>query len=593
MISTFFKHFLQRAGRRLPVVLLLVVVVAGLEAAGVMLLMPLLELLGMGQIKAAGNLNGVWRQVFAWLGLPASLEVVLSCFVALLVAQAAFRRVMDFLNARIEADYTVQLRDQLYRAMVHARWLEFTRLRGAQVTRVLTQEVDRLGIAAQQMTALAGLVAMAVVHCGMAALLSLPLTALALACGLVLAACLRPLNRRVQAAAQASQVHRAEMSSAINEHLAGFKVAKSHGRGEHHLEIFTRVTHAIAEHFIAAHRTFSTSRTFFELSGWVALTAFLYVAVAWAKLPTAQLVLMVFVFTRLLPRIGAIQTSWQRLLQTQDSFQAVQKLQAELDAAAEPEPLAAGPPFALESGIQFRQVTFRYGAEAVTDRNAVTSLDLSIPARQMTALVGPSGAGKSTVGDLLLGLLTPTEGAVLVDGEGLAGARLNAWRQSIGYVPQEPFLFHDTVRANLLWARADATAEELHVVLRAAAAEEFVARLPQGLDTVVGDRGVRLSGGERQRLTLARALLRRPTLLLLDEATSALDTENERMVQEAIEKLHGELTLVVIAHRLSTIRKADQVIVLGEGRVVESGPPEELARREQGAFRKLINLGTL
>ena len=272
---------------------------------------------------------------------------------------------------------------------------------------------------------------------------------------------------------------------------------------------------------------------------------------------------------------------------------AVQKLQAELDAAAEPEPLAAGAAFALESGIQFRQVTFRYGAEAVTDRNAVTSLDLSIPARQMTALVGPSGAGKSTVGDLLLGLLTPTEGTVLVAGEGLAGARLNAWRQSIGYVPQEPFLFHDTVRANLLWARADATAEELHVVLRAAAAEEFVARLPQGLDTVVGDRGVRLSGGERQRLTLARALLRRPTLLLLDEATSALDTENERMVQEAIEKLHGELTLVVIAHRLSTIRKADQVIVLGEGRVVESGPPEELARREQGAFRKLINLGTL
>ncbi len=588
MSAAFLQHFLQHAGRRIPVVLGLVLAVAALEAAGVMLLMPLLELLGLGQIKAAGNLNAVWRQVFAGAGLPASLEVVLACFVSLLIAQAALRRMTDHLNARIEADYTVQLRDRLYRAMVHARWLEFTRLRGSHLTQVLTQDVDRLGFAAQQMTALAGLVAMAVVHCGMAALLSLPLTVLALGCGLVLAACLRPLNRRVQAAAQASQVHRSEMSSAISEHLAGFKVAKSHGRGEHHLQIFTRVTHAIADHFMAAHRTFATSRTFFELSGWVALTVFLYVAVAWVKLPTAQLVLMVFVFTRLLPRIGAIQTSWQRLLQSQASFETVQQLQTELDAAAEAESTAAGQPFKLQAGLQFRQVTFRYGGEEATARNAVTGLDLSIPARQMTALVGPSGAGKSTVGDLLLGLLSPTEGTVLVDGEVLAGARLNAWRQSIGYVPQEPFLFHDTIRANLLWARPDATDDELRNVLRAAAAEEFVARLPQGLDTVVGDRGVRLSGGERQRLTLARALLRRPTLLLLDEATSALDSENERFVQAAIEKLHGELTIVVIAHRLSTVQQADQVVVFEQGRIVESGLPPELARRENGVFRRLM-----
>lgn len=574
-------------------VLGLVVAVAGLEAAGVMLLMPLLELLGLGNIQAAGNLNGVWRQVFAGVGLPASLEVVLSCFVTLLIAQAALRRITDYLNARIEADYTVLVRDRLYRAMVQARWLEFTRLRSAQVTRVLTQEVDRLGISAQQITGLAGLLAMAIVHCSMAAFLSVPLTGLALGCGLVLAACLHPLNRRAQAAGQASQVHRAEMSTAISEHLAGFKVAKSHGRGEHHRQVFERVTHAIAEHFMAVHRTYSTSRIFFELAGWVALTAFLYVAVAWVKLPTAQLVLMVFVFTRLMPRIGAIQTSWQRLLQAQASFDSVQQMQAELDAAAEAEPPGAGQPFALQSGVQFKQVTFGYGGEAGAGELAVRELDFLIPARQMTALVGPSGAGKSTVGDLLLGLLSPTEGTVLVDGEVLAGGRLNAWRQSIGYVPQEPFLFHDTVRANLLWASPDATEDELRKVLRAAAAEEFVMRLPQGLDTVVGDRGVRLSGGERQRLTLARALLRRPTLLLLDEATSALDTENEQLVQEAIEKLHGELTLVVIAHRLSTIRKADQVIVLGAGRVVESGAPEELAGREHGAFRKLTRLGTL
>jgi ATP-binding cassette subfamily C protein len=313
--------------------------------------------------------------------------------------------------------------------------------------------------------------------------------------------------------------------------------------------------------------------------------AFLYVAVAWAQLGTAQLVLMVFVFTRLLPRIGAIQSSWQHIVHYSPAFDAVEKLRAELDAEREELPPETAR-LELSRSVSLENVSFSYGPSG--DREAIRNATVVLPARRMTALVGASGAGKSTLADLLLGLLAPTEGRVLVDGEPLAGARLAAWRNSVGYVPQEPFLFHDTVRANLLWARPDATEAELWTVLEAAAAKEFIMRLPLGLDTVVGDRGVRLSGGERQRLTLARALLRRPTLLLLDEATSSLDNENERFVQDAIERLHGELTIVVIAHRLSTVRGADQVIVLAAGQVVETGTPDELTRREEGVFRRMM-----
>jgi ATP-binding cassette subfamily C protein len=338
---------------------------------------------------------------------------------------------------------------------------------------------------------------------------------------------------------------------------------------------------------VAAHRTFSTTRTLFELASWIAVVAFLYVAVTWAALPTAQLVLIVYVFTRLMPRLIAIQTAWQRLLHFQHAFGAVAQLKAQLDASREPEVDAnRAPPLVLQRDIRLEQVTFSYEADA--SRAALNGIDLVIPARKMTALVGPSGSGKSTVADLLLGLLTPTTGQLRVDGAPLEGARLQAWREAIGYVPQEPFLFHDTVRANLQWAKADATDAELRAALRTAAAEDFVQRLPQGLDTIVGDRGVRLSGGERQRLTLARALLRHPTLLLLDEATSALDSENERLVQSAIDRLHGELTIVVIAHRLSTVQNADQVVVLDRGRVVESGGPKELIARESGTFRRLM-----
>lgn len=585
VLPAFLSSFLRHARWRVGASVALLLAVAALEAAGLLLLMPLVELLGLGHVQSATALAGVWRKCFAALGLTPGFELVLCTFVGLLVLQAVVRRWSDHHNARMEAGYTADLRDRLYAALVNARWLAFTRLRSADLTRALTQDVDHAGFAAQQGVALAGLVGLALVHLTVALLLSPPLTALALGCGVAVALVLRPLNRRAHQAGKDGQQCRAEMSAAIAEHLAGFKVAKGHGRGGHHLDLFRRATHAIAAHSVAARHIFSATRVFFELAGWVALMAFLYVAVAWAQLGTAQLVLMVFVFTRLLPRIGAIQSSWQHIVHYSPAFDAVEKLRAELDAAREELPSETAA-LELRRAVSLENVSFSYGPSG--DRQAIRNATVVLPARRMTALVGASGAGKSTLADLLLGLLAPTEGRVLVDGEPLAGARLAAWRNSVGYVPQEPFLFHDSVRANLLWARPDATEAELWTVLEAAAAKEFITRLPLGLDTIVGDRGVRLSGGERQRLTLARALLRRPTLLLLDEATSSLDNENERFVQDAIERLHGELTIVVIAHRLSTVRGADQVIVLAAGQVVETGTPEELSRREQGVFRKLM-----
>jgi ATP-binding cassette subfamily C protein len=205
----------------------------------------------------------------------------------------------------------------------------------------------------------------------------------------------------------------------------------------------------------------------------------------------------------------------------------------------------------------------------------------------MTAIVGTSGAGKSTLADLIMGLIEPQDGAVLIDDVPLDAERLHAWRGCIGYVAQETFLFNDTVRANLLWAYPGATEDELRTALRLAAADDFVARLPDGMETVLGDRGVRLSGGEQQRLALARALLRKPSVLILDEATSNLDSENERRIQGAIEALHGGITIVAITHRLSTIRNADIIYVLENGRVIETGDWTSLTAGGTGRFLEL------
>src|SRR5690606_1060957 len=179
--------------------------------------------------------------------------------------------------------------------------------------------------------------------------------------------------------------------------------------------------------------------------------------------------------------------------------------------------------------------------------------------------------GKSTLADILIGLLAPSSGSLLIDGHELTDADRRLWRGRISYVSQDIFLFHDSVRRNLLVGRPDASDEQLWGALEAASAAGFVRDLPDGIDTVVGDRGTKVSGGERQRLALARALLREPDMLVLDEATSNLDAVNEARVQEAIRRLHGRVTMVVIAHRLATVRDADAVHVMTDGRLVESG----------------------
>ncbi len=231
---------------------------------------------------------------------------------------------------------------------------------------------------------------------------------------------------------------------------------------------------------------------------------------------------------------------------------------------------------------RLRRIRFSYRLE----QELFDEVNLAIPAPRTTALFGPSGAGKSTIADLLMGLLQPDSGEIEVDGRPLSTADLPAWRRRIGYVPQDVFLFHDTVRANLLWARPEAEEAEIWQALGRASAD-FVRQLSQGLETEIGERGVRLSGGERQRLALARALLIRPKLLILDEATSNLDVDNERRIQEALAELRGQMTIVIIAHRPSSIRHADQIVVVEDGRIVECGSWEELHERTDSRLATL------
>ena len=524
--------------------------------------------------------------MFGALGMQPRLGTVLLFFGTILLLQSAVRRGAERAIAQLECGFADALRQEVYEALVRTRWLAFTRLRSAEITRVLTQDADRAAQAAQQALVLFGSAALALVHGSLALACSVPLTLLALGSGVVLALLLRPINRRIHASGQRAQQLRRELSAVTSEHLSGFKVAKSQGGAAAHREEFCQASESLERHLYAARLLASTSRLMFEMAGWLSLLFFLWVAVTWVKVGGSTLVLMVLLFTRLFPRMGAIQAAWQQCFNLMPAFHSVESLRHELESCREAGSAAEGR-LALSREVRLESVRFSYSPEST--RPTVDGASLTIPARRMTALVGASGSGKSTLADLILGLLEPDSGRVWIDDLLLEGDRVYEWRNSVGYVPQEPFLFHDTVRGNLLWARPAATDDELWTALRAASAEEFVRQLPQGWDTVVGDRGVRLSGGERQRLTLARALLRRPDFLLLDEATSSLDGENERYIQDALERLHGQLTILVIAHRLSTVQTADHVVVLEAGKIVESGTPASLLDIPGSAFRRMMS----
>jgi ATP-binding cassette subfamily B protein len=272
---------------------------------------------------------------------------------------------------------------------------------------------------------------------------------------------------------------------------------------------------------------------------------------------------------------ASLSEMWGEVQRAAGAMERLVELRNAIPAISAP-PNARRLPSPGRGAIRFEKVTFRYPSRP--DTAALDEFDLAVTPGETIAFVGPSGAGKSTTFQLLLRFYDPARGRVLIDGVDIATADPHDVRGRIGLVPQETMLFATSARENIRYGRPGATDDEVEAAARAAAADEFIRRLPQGYDTFLGERGTRLSGGQRQRIAIARAILRDPPILLLDEATSALDAESERAVQEALERLMQHRTTIVIAHRLATVLKAGRIVVMDHGRIVAVGSHGELLR---------------
>jgi ATP-binding cassette subfamily C protein len=562
----------------------LTIAVSATEGASLVLLMPLLGMVGVEEPSSMPRVTRWLESLFQLFERQPTLGGVLIIFVLVAAFRAQLSKWQSALTNGLREDITTAIRVRVYRAIAGAEWKFIVTRRPSEFVRVLGTEIARFGSASAQLIDLSVALGISVVYLGLAFHFSAGMAFIVLACAGLLAGVVRGSLRKAGNVGTRFANAKSDLHTAISEHVASLKTTKSYGTTDSQHDVFLRLAHDVRDvsREVAAGHTAFQQRL--ELGSTILLAIIVYVSYELLAVTSAQLLVLLFIFARLMPRLVSIYRQVQSLAGVLPMLDGVIQLEQECLSAAEATS-ADETDVRLEHQIGFENVSFAYLRR--TETPALRNIELKIAAGLTTAIVGPSGSGKSTLADLLIGLLSPTSGKILIDDNVLGTNGLKSWRKHISYVPQETFLFHDTIRANLTWARPDATDEELTQALKMSSAYDFVMGLPQGLDTVVGERGVLVSGGERQRLSLARAILRRPTILVLDEATSSLDSENELRIQEAIESLHAQMTIVIITHRLSTIRHADVIHVLENGRVVESGSWSQLMAQHSGRFREL------
>jgi subfamily B ATP-binding cassette protein MsbA len=503
-----------------------------------------------------------------------SLEGVILVIIALVTLKNVFLWLGGQFGATLQERITRDLRDAVFTHMQRLPLNWFSRNKTGQVmARILTDTEQAKAIIAEVATKSVQNLAQILVTIVALLRMSPHLALVSLVIAPLITAVLQPILRKLRKGHRRLRNDYGEITSVLQEVISGIRLVKSF-RGEPYEDSrFMTASGDYTRGMVRITRLSLLSGPLTEVLGTVVAVMVLWFGareVFAGALDGATLITFMILVMRLLPPLKQLS---QAPTTAQQSLAAAERLFDVLDEPTEAQSdKGTREAKGLNTGIVFEHVTFSYGDEPV-----LRDITFTAGRGEVTALVGSSGAGKSTLVDLIPRFIEPTSGRILIDGVDARELKLPSLRHLTGIVSQDTVLFNDTVRANIAYgAGTKYSQEQIEAAARAANAHQFIAELPHGYDTVLGERGTRLSGGQRQRIAIARALLTDPPILILDEATSALDTESERLVQEAIERLLAGRTVFVIAHRLSTITHATQILVLDKGRIAERGTHADL-----------------
>jgi subfamily B ATP-binding cassette protein MsbA len=567
-----------------------------LDGFTLVILIPLLKhLFGTtGELRAGSTqleafVSRLTEPIVAGLPPGAAAGRLVVVLVAGLLLKNALSYAASQISVGVQEGLVRDLRTRIFNHLMTLDLGYFQRTRAGQLISGIITEVDQTKtvITASLLSLFQNIVVVATTLLVLSQI-SLRLTLLTLACVPLMVLILQTLLKRLRRHSRARTHERGEVTATVTERIGAIRLIRAFGEEPREQARFAAQASRYRKMVIRTQRFSSLTSPLTEV-----FSGFLVILIIWAGTkpaliglggPLAPEAIIVFLMAALkltsplktissYPAVMAV-----TLASAERVFDMLDEPSVEVDQPGEGEAR-------FEREVAYEDVTFRYGQ----GDPVLSEVSLALPKGKVVALVGPSGAGKTTLADLLPRFHDPTAGRITMDGVPLTRLTRRSLRALMGVVSQDTVLLNDTVQANIAYGSPKASRAEVEAAAKAANADLFIGQLPQGYATVLGERGTRLSGGQRQRIAIARALLRDPPILILDEATSALDTESERLVQQAIDRLMADRTVLVIAHRLATVRDADEIVVLDAGRVVQRGTHDELFRAG-GLYRRLYDL---